>query len=288
MKPDPTADHACPPGATAIPLASAIGVEIRGVDLAGPLSPGVFEFIRRAWEENSLILLRGQRLTEEDQVRFAERFGPLATMANPELATTANPAIMLISNVRKDGKPIGNLPDGEMQFHSDQSYVEKPATGSMLYALEIPTAGGNTLFASSFKAYDDLPARLKSSLDGRLAMHGYDPANSKYMRPVEFGPNVRQFAQPIFRTHPPTGRKALYVNRLLTQYIVGMPRDESDSVLAELFAHQEQRKYVYEHAWRVGDLLFWDNRSCVHARTDFDPRERRMLRRVTLLGERAC
>jgi taurine dioxygenase len=273
--------------ASSAPLTPSIGAEIKGVDLSTPMSDETLAFIRRTWEENSVVLLRNQSLSEDDQVRFAERFGPLATMANPELVTTSNPAIMLISNIQKDGKLIGNLPDGELQFHTDQSYVEKPATGSMLYALEIPSVGGNTMFASSFKAYDELPTRLKILLDGKLAMHGYDPAHSKYTRPATFGPNVKQFAQPIFRTHPPTGRKTLYISRLHTQYIVGLPKEQSDEVLEELFEHLEQRKYVYEHFWRVGDLLFWDNRSCTHARTDFDAKERRLLRRVTLLGERA-
>lgn len=287
MQTSATAASSSEYGISATPLTPSIGAEIRGVDLSKPLSDVTFDLIKRAWEENSVVLVRNQTLSEDDQVRFAERFGPLATMANPELVTTSNPAIMLISNIQKDGKLIGNLPDGEMQFHTDQSYVEKPATGSMLYALEIPSAGGNTLFASAFKAYDDLPARLKTLLDGKLAMHGYDHAHSKYVRPASFGPNLRQFAQPVFRTHPPTGRKTLYVSRLHTLYIIGLPKEQSDEVLEELFDHIEQRKYIYEHRWRVGDLLFWDNRSCVHARTDFDAKERRLLRRVTLLGERA-
>jgi taurine dioxygenase len=193
---------------------------------------------------------------------------------------------MLISNIRENGELIGALPDGEMQFHSDQSYVERPATGSMLYAIEVPSSGGNTLFANTVAAFDTLPERLKTLLEGRLALHSYDFGRSSYSRPSTFSSRGRSYAHPIFRTHPPTGRKALYVNRLLTQSIVDMPQSESDAILNELFEHQEQRTFIYEHVWQPGDLLFWDNRTCLHARTDFSAKERRLLRRVTLLGEK--
>jgi taurine dioxygenase len=268
------------------PLSPAIGVEVRGLDLTRVVPPETLVRIRRAWEENCVAIFRGQAIEEGDQIRFASAFGPLATLANPERAATSNPAVMFISNVRENGKLIGALPDGEMQFHSDQCYVEKPATGTMLYAMEIPSAGGNTLFANALSAYDDLPADLKRRLDGKLAMHGYDYTDSQYRRPEKLGANAKEYAHPIFRTHPPTGRKALYVNRLTTQYIVGMDRRESDAILAQLFDHQEQQKYVYEHVWQVGDLVLWDNRSSLHARRDFAPNQRRMLRRVTLLGEK--
>jgi taurine dioxygenase len=207
-------------------------------------------------------------------------------VANPELAAVSNTAVMFISNIRDNGKLVGALPDGEMQFHSDQCYVEKPATGTMLYAIEVPSAGGNTLFANALRAYDDLSQGMKMRLDGKLAMHAYDHTSGQYRRPETLGSNAKRYAHPIFRTHPPTGRKVLYVNRLTTQYIIGLSPSESDELLAQLFDHQEQQKYIYEHVWKVGDLLFWDNRSCLHARTDFDARERRLLRRLTLLGEK--
>jgi taurine dioxygenase len=267
-------------------LSPAIGALVSGVDLSQPVADEDFALIRRAWEENCILLFRGQSLSEEDQLRFAMRFGPLATTANPERASKSNPAIMLVSNIREDGELIGALPDGEMQFHSDQSYVERPATGSMLYAIEIPSVGGNTLYANALAAYDALPADLRQRLEGKQAMHSYDINNSSYFRPANFGAGGRSHAHPVFRTHPPTGRKAIYVNRLLTQYIDGMDRAESDAILDALFTHQEQPRFVYEHIWRPGDLILWDNRSCLHARTDFDASQRRLLRRLTLLGEK--
>jgi taurine dioxygenase len=267
------------------PLSPSLGAEILGVDLSQPLSADLFESIRDCWHDNIVVLFRDQHLSEADQVRFAERFGPLA-LSHTRRYTTANPAVMLISNIRENGRQIGALPDGEMQFHSDQCYQEKPAMASMLYAIEVPSAGGNTLFANAYKAYETLPDDIKRRLDGRNAMHAYDYDSASMKRGTRIKDGVPHFAHPVFRTHPATGKKALYVNRLMTVAIEGLPAAESDEILNFLFAHQENPAFVYEHVWRVNDLLMWDNRCALHARTDFSDRERRLMRRVTVLGER--
>ncbi len=267
------------------PLSPALGAEILGVDLTRPLSDATFADILDCWHENLVILLRDQHLTEDDQVRFAERFGPLA-ISHTRRFTTANPAVMLISNVRENGKQIGALPDGEMHFHSDQCYQEVPAKGSMLYAIEIPSQGGNTLFANAYKAYETLPEQIKKRIDGRKAMHAYDYDAAATKRGTRIKEGVPHFAHPVVRTHPATGRKALYVNRLMTVAIEGLPEAESEELLAFLFAHQEKSEFIYEHVWRVSDLLLWDNRCALHARSDFSSDERRLMRRVTVLGER--
>ena len=267
------------------PLSPALGAEITGVDLSRPPSDALFEEIRDCWHDNIVVLFREQHLSEDDQVRFAERFGPLA-MSHTRRYTTANPAVMLISNIRENGKQIGALPDGEMQFHSDQCYQEKPAMASMLYAIEVPGAGGNTLFANAYKAYETLSDDIKRRIDGRKAMHAYDYDNASMKRGTRIEEGVPHFAHPLVRTHPATGRKALYVNRLMTLAIEGLPEAESDELLHLLFAHQENPAFVYEHVWRVNDLLMWDNRCALHARTDFSADERRLMRRVTVLGER--
>jgi taurine dioxygenase len=155
----------------------------------------------------------------------------------------------------------------------------------MLYAMEIPAKGGNTLFANMFEAYDALPAALQSRLDGMKALNVYDYENAATIKGAVRDAAPR-FAHPIFRTHPANGRKALYVNRLMTTSIVGMDPAESDRVLEQLFDHAENPAWIYEHRWQVGDLLLWDNRSCLHARTDFDASERRLMRRCTVVGER--
>jgi taurine dioxygenase len=271
------------------PLSPAIGAEVLGVDLSQPLSDMAFERIRQAWFDHNILLFRKQQLSEDDQVGFAERFGELAKLINKNDGMTKNPAVMFISNIRKDGKLIGALPDGEMYFHSDQCYVERPCAATMLYSIEIPSHGGNTLFANMYQAYDTLPEEMKRRIAGRKAMNFYDYDGSATVRPsgdANVNKEAPHYAHPIVRTHPATGRKALYVNRLMTQYIVDMPRDESDKILQFLFEHQEQRRFVYEHVWTPGELMLWDNRCSLHARSDFDAKERRMLRRVTILGEK--
>jgi alpha-ketoglutarate-dependent taurine dioxygenase len=267
------------------PLSPALGAEITGIDLSQPMGDELFAEVLHCWHENIVLLLRDQNLSEDDQVRLAERFGPLA-VSHTRRFTTGNPAVMLISNIRQDGKPIGALPDGEMQFHSDQCYQEKPAKASMLYAIEIPSQGGNTLFANAYKAYETLSDDIKRRIEGRKAIHAYDYDNASTRRGTRLQEGVPFFAHPIVRTHPATGRKALYVNRLMTIAIEGLPGAESDELLNFLFDHQENPAFIYEHVWRCNDLLLWDNRCALHARTDFRPDERRLMRRVTILGEK--
>jgi taurine dioxygenase len=266
-------------------LSPAIGAEILGVDLRDPIDDALAQRLLDAWHAHCVILLRDQTLTEDDQVRFAERFGPPAKIHTPQFRRS-HPAVMLISNVRENGKLIGALPDGEMQFHTDQCHQETPAKASMLYAIDIPSVGGNTLFANAYLAYETLPDDIKRRIEGKKAVNAYDYDTGATIRGTEVPESAPSFAHPVVRTHPATGRKALYVNRLMTRYIEGIPRAESEELLSLLFDHQEQRKFVYEHVWRVGDILMWDNRCTLHARTDFSAAERRLLRRVTILGEK--
>lgn len=266
-------------------LSPALGAEIVGVDLGQEIDDRTFAQIRDAWHQHLVILLRDQELSEDDQVRFAEKFGPPAVIHTKQFVRN-HPAVMLISNIREDGKPIGALPDGEMHFHTDQCHQERPAMASMLYAIEVPRAGGNTLFANGYKAYETLPDALKLRIAGRKALNAYDYDAAAMKRGTRLAEGVPSCVHPVVRTHPATGRKALYVNRLMTVRIEGLPADESDALLDTLFAHQERREFVYEHVWRPGDLLMWDNRCTLHARTDFSPEERRLMRRVTILGEK--
>src|SRR5580658_8428688 len=227
-------------------LSPALGAEILGVDLRDPIDEALKQKFLDAWHQHLVILLRNQTLDEDAQVRFAETFGAPAKTTSGRRFSVKHPSVMLISNIREDGKPIGALPDGEMHFHTDQCHQETPAKATMLYAY---------------------------ATDTTLRTANYDDAKSSYWHPV-------------VRTHPATGRKALYVNRLMTREIEGLPRQASDAILQKLFDHQEQLKFVYEHVWRPGDILMWDNRCTLHARTDFSAGERRLLRRVTILGEK--
>jgi taurine dioxygenase len=191
-----------------------------------------------------------------------------------------------VTNEKADGKYVGALPDGEMYFHSDKCYVERPCVATMLYAITIPAKGGNTLFANQYKAYDTLPEETKKRIADLKAVNTYEPGGTdNYAKPIsKVTPTEKAltFAHPLVRVHPATGRKALYLNRLMTEYVVGMPRAESVALLESLFDHQEQPQFIYEHKWTPGDVVIWDNRCVLHARSDFDPGEARKLRRVTV------
>jgi len=267
------------------PLSSALGAEILGVDLSQRLDPVTAQSIVDAWHEHLVLLFRHQHLSEEDEVRFAETFGEPAKIHTKQFVRN-HPAVMLISNIREDGKPIGALPDGEMHFHSDQCHQERPAKASMLYSIEVPSQGGNTLFANAYKAYATLPDEIKRRIEDRRALNAYDYDRAATRRGTQLADGVPHYVHPVVRTHPSTGRKALYVNRLMTVRIEDMPEAESEELLNLLFNHQEQREFVYEHVWQPNELLMWDNRCTLHARTDFSPGERRLMRRVTILGEK--
>jgi taurine dioxygenase len=216
-------------GVTAMPLevrtlSPALGAEISGVDLRNEIAPDTLASIIDAWHQHLIILFRNQGLSEDDQIRFARHFGVLQQRGRPAEARNESSRLkypeltMLVSNIRENGNLIGSLADGEMQFHSDFCYVEKPAKGTFLYAMEIPSQGGDTLFLNMYKAYETLPDALKSRVEGRKAVNAYhyeSVTREINGAKLDFGAH-RQYAQPIVRTHPQTRRKALYVNRLMT------------------------------------------------------------------------
>jgi len=280
---------------TVKPLSPALGAEIVGVDLRDDMSADTFGQILDAWHEHLVILFRNQSLSEDDQIRFAERFGPLQKRTRPpekinEAGHTKYPQVtMLVSNIRENGKLIGSLPDGEMHFHSDQCYMEKPVKGTFLYAIEIPSQGGDTLFLNMYAAYETLPAEIKARVDGRKALNAYlYDSTTRDVNGAKLDLSIYpHYMQPIVRTHPDTRRKALYVNRLMTWSIEDMDEEEGGALLKQMFAHIEQDRFIYAHHWRVGDLVLWDNRCTLHARTDFSDRERRLLRRHVIQGDRA-
>ncbi len=270
-----------------VPLSPALGADIVGVDLRAPIDDATAHVIRQAWKDHLVIRLRGQELSEDDQVRFGETFGPLNRSARKRAHhNAANPAVMLISNIRENGQLIGALPDGEMQFHTDQSHQETPCSGTMLYALEVPRVGGDTLFANGYTAYETLPDAIKQRLAGKRALHAYDYDTASTRRGTVLKEGVPHAVHPVVRTHPETGRKALYVNRLMTLRIEDIEPQESEDLLQMLFDHIERKDFVWGQTWKPGDVVLWDNRCTVHARTDFSAAERRLMRRVTILGEK--
>jgi taurine dioxygenase len=271
-----------------VPLTRHIGAEIRGLDLRTRPDDDTVRAIYQAWLDHLVIVFPGQNLAQEDLVRVTGYFGQIGALGRPPKYFPKGyskllPGIMLISNIRENGEPIGALPDGEMMFHHDMIHAEVPSKGTLLYSVEIPSHGGNTLFASGYAAYDTLDRAVRDKLEGRLAQHHYNYGSTQ----KGDGRGTEAFGEsthPVFRTHEDTGRKAVYVNRLMTVGIVGMSREESEPLLNAVFDHAEKREFVYEHVWRLGDLLLWDNRCSSHARTDFPATERRLMLRTTVQG----
>jgi taurine dioxygenase len=270
------------------PLSKHIGAEIRGLDLREPLDAATSKAVHKAWLDHAVLLFRGQSLEQEHLLRVTEVFGDIGGLARPPKFFPKGysrllPNIMMISNIRENGETIGALPDGEMHFHHDMLHAEVPHSGTLLYSLEIPTYGGETLFASGTAAYDALDPDVRSKLEGRKAFHHYNYDST--IRGDNRG--IDAFAEsvhPVFRTHEETGRKGIYVNRLMTVRIEDLPQEESDRLLNILFDHSERPEFVYTHQWRVGDLLVWDNRCSMHARNDFPSDQRRLMLRTTVKG----
>jgi taurine dioxygenase len=268
-----------------------IGAEISGVDLSRPLDPETLREIMEAWHAHTVLLFRDQVLTEDDQRRFAAHFGPVAKRVPPKPGASGvddSPAwddMMLVSDhVDAKGKPLGTLGHGEMWFHTDKCYHRRPHRATFLYGIEIPSEGGHTRFSSMYAAHDKLPPDLKRRLDSAMVMQGQQYGVGRRIDVTLPLASTHHCRQPIVVTNPGSGRKALYVASQNSMWIEGMERDESETLLQQLFAIAEDPTIIYEHAWRVGDLIMWDNLACLHARTDWPSEQRRTLRRCTVEG----
>jgi taurine dioxygenase len=260
-------------------LSPAIGAEVSGIDLRRIGSPDA-ETLRQTWLDHHVVVVRGQKLTEDELVAFGACFGRIER-ARKLSPLASRQEIMVISNIRRDGTPLGALPDGEMAWHFDRIHQKVPNKAGVLYAVEIPSRGGETRFASMCRAYETLPEATQARLPGLTALSAYQygQTQAETKQASEDAPSA---VHPVVRTIPETGRKALYVCRLMTDRIIELPEGESRGLLAELFDHVERPEFSYEHEWRTGDVLIWDNRCVIHARNDFDERERRLLKRVTV------
>jgi len=273
-------------------LGEALGAEVIGLDLARPLADADFRRLHRAHLDHHVLVFRDQRITPAQQVTFSRRFGPLQTHVLKQFALSAHPEVLIVSNIKKDGAPIG-LGDAGHYWHSDISYVEKPSLGSLLHAQELPSEGGDTLFADQHAAYEALPDDLKARIANLRAEHSYlckyeelrarSPWRPKLTQ--EQVDQVKPVVHPVVRTHPETGRKALFVSEHFTTRIVDLPEDESRALLVELFAHSVRPEFVYRHVWQPHDMVFWDNRSVVHLAAGTPDHLRRKLYRTTIEGD---
>lgn len=287
------ADQADRPQGIAIqPFDGPLGAEVTGLDLSRPLSSADFQRIHRAHLDHHVLVFRDQRITPDQQVAFSARFGPLQRHVLKQFALPENHDVLIVSNIVEDGKPIG-LGDAGHFWHSDLSYKEQPSLGSFLLAQELPSEGGDTLFANQHLAWERLPAALQRTIAPLRAEHTYLARYAELQERSPWRPNltaeqvaeVKPVTHPVVRTHPESGRKALFVSEHFTTRIVGLPEDESRALLEELFAVSTRADLQYRHVWRDGDMVFWDNRSVMHLATGTPPHLRRKLYRTTVEGD---
>jgi len=272
------------------PLVAPLGAEVTGIDLREALDKETADRIYAAWLDHIVLVFRDQKLSKDEQLAFARHFGSVGDRATPkdlqnEVANGYDGRIMLVTNQRdKKGNYIGSLQDGEMWFHHDMSYTPAPHKATLLHALELPSEGGNTKFANMYMAYENVPDALREILRGRRVLQAYNRSMLERVDPEQGLDDIAHQWQPIFVKHPETGRISLYVSHLISAWIEGLPRDESEAILEQLVAVAEDPGLVHEHIWHDGDLVMWDNRCSTHARTDFPPEQSRLLRRCTIEG----
>lgn len=273
-----------------IPSGQALGAEIRNLDLRN-LSDSEFDSIHDAWLNHLVVLLRAQQLTDEDLIRFSRRLGNLDWAPVQETGrrfVEGHPEIYVVSNVIEDGVPIGSLGAGEAVWHTDMSYLETPPKASLLYALEVPRAGGNTYFCNMYLAYEHLPASLKRRASGLQVKHDGTYNSGGYVRQGLTAVNDPVTSpgayHPLVVTHPETGRRALYLGRRRNAYLGGLSLVESEALLDELWSYATRDEIVWHNEWQAGDVVLWDNRCTMHRRDPFDPQSRRILHRTQIQG----
>lgn len=265
--------------------------EVEGVDLSRAIGDGTLAPIQRAFLEHQVLVFREQQLEPAQFVSFSRHFGPLEEHILTEYLLPGHPEIFVISNVKENGRHIGAW-QGARFWHSDLMYMAEPSLGSLLYGRECPPEGADTLFADMYAAYQALPEAEQRWLAGQTAISDYAYFYETFQphRPpltAEQKAKAPPVAHPAVRTHPETGRPALFVNEAMTSHFEGMDKEASRARLRELTAFATQERFVYRHRWHAGDIVFWDNRCVMHHATPFDEeRYRRLMWRTTIRGDR--
>jgi taurine dioxygenase len=276
---------------TVTPAAAGLGAEVRGVDLR-QVDDAAFDAIHRAWLDHQVLVFRGQRLADADLIGFSRRFGDLdfaPVQENGRRFVAGYPELYVVSNVVENGEAIGSLGSGELVWHTDMSYLDDPPKASMLYALEVPLLGGNTLFCNMYAALDALPPAMLARIEHLQCKHDGTYNSGGFVRqgvtPTDDPRASPGMPHPLVCTHHETGRRMLYLGRRRNAYLVGLELAESEALLDELWRHIDDPAFVYIHRWRVGDLVMWDNRCTMHRRDPFDARARRVMHRTQIKGE---
>jgi len=274
-------------------LDAPLGAEVSDVDLSRALPRADIDAIEAAWCKRFVVVFHGQTLSDPQLMAFSRNFGELDPPGpNPygQPFNKEHPELNVISNVVENGKPIGNLGDGEAAWHADMTYVDVPPKAAILHALEVPPpeAGGNTYFANMFTAYQSLPTDLKKTVEGKIAVHDASRNSAGVLRKgYKEVTDVRETPgahHPVVRTDPKTGRKALFLGRRPNAYVLGLSVAESEALLDTLWAHATQPRFAMCHTWKVGDLLMWNNLAILHRRDPFDPKTRRVMHRSQIKG----
>ena len=275
---------------TVKPSGSALAADVVGVDLSLPISDALYAQIRQARNDHLVLRFRGQKLDDPQFLTFARLFGELdkAPVHAGKDVENPFPEITVMSNIKVNGKSIGNLGHYEAVWHSDMSYNESCPMGSLLYAIEVPPVGGNTGFANMYRAYDTLPPELKREIAGKGCRHDSSRNSAgelrKGFKEITDPREAPGAIHPIIRTHPETHKNSLFLGRRQSAYIIGMPLDESEDLLNRLWAHATQKAFEWYQVWQVGDLVMWDNRSAMHRRDEFDANTRRLMHRTQVKG----
>jgi alpha-ketoglutarate-dependent taurine dioxygenase len=264
--------------------------EVSGLQLWEKLDPKTISELRAVWAEHGILVFRRQSLSEDELADFCSNFGPLELTVRTDWASPVRPEVGIISNLKDgEGKAIGGLGDGELQWHSDQSYMMNPATGALLYAVEIAHEGGTTFWANLAAAYAALPEGLRRAVEGRHAIFSYSKRLAGYKEEKdrkiseEAKRKTPDVVHSLVHVHPVTGRKALYLDPTTMTGIVGMDQVSGLALIEELTAFATQRQFVYQHDWQVGDTLLWDNGFLLHRRDPFPATERRLMKRMTIV-----
>jgi taurine dioxygenase len=263
--------------------------EVSGVDLAEALANEVYTQLDELLSERGVLVFRRQFLGEEDLVRFAGAFGELERTIYTKGVSPYHPEVIYISNLKyPDGGNVGLLGDQELHWHSDQTYRTRPATGSMLYGVEVTTTSGCTYWANQYRAYESLPADVQRAIDGRVGVFSYERRLELfYPKEQKSDEALKQRApqsavHPLVLTHPKSGRKALYADPVTLASIDGLSPEDSANLQAVLTAHCALPEAVYRHEWRQGDVVFWDNGCTLHRRDPIAADRARFMKRMTI------